>query len=419
MSSCKPYDDVAWAIRTQIWQDWPELLRTDGDIYNDIGVILSKQLKDLDWTAFGFLSTGGFNICFKMEFANDSGAIIRFPVPDAVMLPKEKVRNEVSVMKFILDKTSSTIPIPVPSITRFADAKESPSNLGPFIIMIYIRHTHSMADFLERPNRPGGQQPVLNPDLEPARLQSLYGDLARIVLSLSKLENDIWDVLHRPLSYSMNEIRKEANVPLAINPEQLADHFRRRFVARFLFRKIVRDQEQRKQWIHHDDGPFPLWLDWEFSYSAPAEFSYAPPWWLLLRKPEDWPGGLDDWCIEYKKALRVFLSAMQRCEDELIQKKLLRESERLSFRMLDSWRTGDFWIMYAARNNFPFDAIYWKRIDRRLHLLEHEVKELMEEWVSQMVRDRDTWQLSWDPDEYTLEWIEKLKMKRAGEEEEP
>ncbi|CDM27631.1 unnamed protein product [Penicillium roqueforti FM164] len=36
-------------------------------------------------------------------------------------------------------------------------------------------------------------------------------------------------------------------------------------------------------------------VDWEFTYAAPTEFSYAPPWWLLIEKPEDWPKGLDDW----------------------------------------------------------------------------------------------------------------------------
>lgn len=44
-------------------------------------------------------------------------------------------------------------------------------------------------------------------------------------------------------------------------------------------------------------------VDWEFIYAALVEFSYAPPWWLLLRKPEDWHKGLDNWCMEYEKAL--------------------------------------------------------------------------------------------------------------------
>lgn len=62
MRKCKPYDDVAWAVSTQIWEDWPELLRTNGDIYNDIGIILSEEFSDLEWAVFEFLNTGGFNI---------------------------------------------------------------------------------------------------------------------------------------------------------------------------------------------------------------------------------------------------------------------------------------------------------------------------------------------------------------------
>lgn len=65
------------------------------------------------------------------------------------MFPQEKVRNEVSIMQFILEKT----PIPVPCIFRSVETKESPSDLGPFIIMSYINHKGSMGDLLETPGR--------------------------------------------------------------------------------------------------------------------------------------------------------------------------------------------------------------------------------------------------------------------------
>ncbi|KAB8272675.1 hypothetical protein BDV30DRAFT_211783 [Aspergillus minisclerotigenes] len=354
------------------------------------------------------------------------------------------------------------------------------------------------------PGRQAGQPPGLNPDLKPARLEALYGELAKIVLSLSTLtlsrigsvaknDNSRWEVLHRPLSYSMNEIvqlgtvrrseipttthgkastyfealaklhlihlrrqRNEANIEADVGVDVLADGFRRKFVARFLFRKLVRDQEQRKQWIFHDDGPFPVWcddfrpenvlvdeaeciagvVDWEFIYIAPVEFSHAPPWWLLLKKPEHRPKGLDNWCSEYGKVLQIFLAAIRKCEDEAIQKKLLVEDQRLSSRMRDSWQSGDFWIMYAARNSFSFDTIYWKKIDqrfvgpttyedvnicdiwrKRLHLLEPEERSIMEEYVNLKLKDRNTWRLVWDPDEYTVGWVKRLKIKKEEMEE--
>lgn len=503
MSPCKSYDDVAWAISSQIWEDWPKLLRTDADIYNDIGVILSEEFSNLECVLFDFLTTGGFNTCFKMTFIDNSSAIIRFPLPGAIMLPEEKVRNEVSIMRFLLDQTSDKIPIPVPSVFRWAETKESPSELGPFIIMNYIPHKGSMGDLLEAPGRQVGQRLVLNPDLEPARLEALYGKLASIVLSLSTLftnrigslhknEDSTWEVLHRPLSYSMNEIvqlgtlprsklptttydkaslyfealaelhilhlasqRNEADILEDIPDDILADDFRRKFVARFLFRKLVRDKEQRKQWLSHENGPFPVWcddfrpenvlvdeaenivgvVDWEFTYTAPAEFTHAPPWWLLLRKPEDWPEGLDDWCAEYEKSLQRFLEAMRKCEDEAIQNKRLVEGQRISSRMRDSWKSGDFWIMYAARNNFAFDAIYWKKIDRRffggntcedgdisgvwrerIHLLEPEEMEFMEECVDLKLKERNAGLFAWDPNEYTVGWIKRMKVIRKIKE---
>ena len=53
------------------------------------------------------------------------------------------------------------------------------------------------------------------------------------------------------------------------------------------------------------------------------------------------------------------------CEDEAIKQGRLEENQRLSSPMRQSWESGDFWIAYAARNNFAFDAIYWEKIDQR------------------------------------------------------
>lgn len=106
-------------------------------------------------------------------------------------------------------------------------------------------------------------------------------------------------------------------------------------------------------------------MDWEFTYAAPVEFSYAPPWWLLIEKPEYWPGGLEDWCRVFERRLQTFLKAMADREDEAVRQGRLEEHQRLSGPMRDSWESGDFWVTYAARNNFAFDAIYWQKIDQR------------------------------------------------------
>jgi hypothetical protein len=55
-------------------------------------------------------------------------------------------------------------------------------------------------------------------------------------------------------------------------------------------------------------------LDWEFSYAAPVEFTYSPPQWLPIEKPEYWPERLDDWESVYGHRLKTFLQGLINCE---------------------------------------------------------------------------------------------------------
>ncbi|KAJ5717400.1 hypothetical protein N7488_003046 [Penicillium malachiteum] len=486
------FDDVAWAKSDEVEESWTEFILYEG-IYDDIGLFLAGHYHTRQRADFKLFRVGGFNATFLMTFSDThtGGAILRFPIPGVAMFPEEKVRNEVSIMQFIKEKTSDTIPIPIPVISRWGERSESPSKLGPFIIMDYIDHKRNMSDALETPESQQ-ERPEFNPNISVTKLKSLYRELANIVFSLFTISaNKIgsmkqtgrsgWEVAYRPLSFSMNEIVRLGTLPQLELPtatydkaslylEALAelhishlkyqrndaidsaDDCRRKFVARFLFRKLIRDPELRDKWMSpsHNDGPFPVWcddfrpenvlideaekvigvVDWEFTYTAPVQFSHAPPWWLLLEKPEYWDKGLDDWCTEYERRLSVFLEAMRDCEENVFRSRNERpeESQRLSSRMRDSWESGDFWIMYAARNNFAFDAIYWKKIDqrffgptenagdedicdvwkKRLDLLEPDEKEIIETFVDRKLKETETRPLSWDPDQYTLEYITKM-----------
>lgn len=42
----------------------------------------------------------------------------------------------------------------------------------------------------------------------------------------------------------------------------------------------------------------------------------------------------------------------------------------------------------------------------------------MEEYVNLKLKDRNTWRLVWDPDEYTVGWIKRLKIKKEKRERE-
>lgn len=160
---------------------------------------------------------------------------------------------------------------------------------------------------------------------------------------------------------------------------QSADDCRRRFVARQLFYKVARDKKLCLP--NCENGPFKLWcddfrpvnillnenmhiagvVDWEFTYAGPVEFTYAPPWWLLIEKPEYWSEGIEDWAREFDRRLKTFLTAMRRCENMDTQ----HSQWRLSDQMQRSWESGDFWVVYAILHSFAFDAIYWQKVDQR------------------------------------------------------
>ncbi|KAK1141749.1 hypothetical protein N8T08_008847 [Aspergillus melleus] len=125
-----------------------------------------------------------------------------------------------------------------------------------------------------------------------------------------------------------------------------ADDCRRKYLARRLFRKLTREKRLTKSSL--DKGPFQIWcddsrpanvllnekmeiagvVDWEFTYAAPAEFSHAPPWWLLIEKPELWSKGLEDWTRQFDIRLKTFLKAMKDREDEAIQQSQIQEDMR-------------------------------------------------------------------------------------------
>lgn len=473
------FDDCARVASDRVIDSWP-LQLLDPVVCRTIGHFI-LEFTEKGGILFTLLKTGGFNTVWQMEFERSPHAIIRFPLPGAVMFPEEKVRTEVAAMRFIGDQTS----IPVPLVIQSGTKKESPMELAPFIIMEKINHTSNMLEVLLDPDRPPNAPLSLDPSIPPTKLEALYKELAGVCLSLSRtgqnkigslvqVDDFTWVVGARPVTIQMNELVRVGTLPRSEIPtttfdtassyfEPLAqlqishlmsqrndainsaDDCRSKFVARFLFRKLTRDPDLRFRWIKHENGPFPVWcddfrpgnvllyddlsiagvVDWEFAYAAPVEFTHAPPWWLILAKPEYASTNFTGWSQEFERRLPIFLKAMTDCENEAIQKGRLSEDQRLSNQMEQSWKTGDFWIIYAAMHSFAFDAIYWSRIDERffgpvctkdicatwkerLHLLNAEELQTMEEYVELKLSQTETKALAWDPDQYTLDHIQKM-----------
>ncbi|RGP63746.1 phosphotransferase [Fusarium sporotrichioides] len=103
-------------------------------------------------------------------------------------------------------------------------------------------------------------------------------------------------------------------------------------------------------------------IDWEFTYTAPTQFSLDPPWWLLLEAPEMWSSGIENWADVYGDRLKTWLLTMEDTECAAAEPPTLK----LSSYMRESWASGRFWLNYASRKSWAFDAIFWKFLDERL-----------------------------------------------------
>lgn len=155
-------------------------------------------------------------------------------------------------------------------------------------------------------------------------------------------------------------------------------------------------------------------IDWEFTYAGPTQFSLDPPWWLLLETAEMWSSGMDDWCEVYQKRLQTWLVAMRNTETETNNSSF--SSAPLSKYMEQSWATGRFWLSYAARKSWVFDAVYWNYLDQRffgdresgtagqdlwrtpLHLLTDEERAAMEPFLERkMTESRERRLVDRDP----------------------
>ena len=467
------YDDVAWEQSDDVSDNW--LLQfLDVEVLKAVAHYVLKHNSGDD-PEFSVLKKGFYNITLRMKYRHDTAINIRFTQPGTTPFPEEKVQNEVAVMRYILDQTS----IPVPFIHHFGSKEDSPLKLSPFIMMDHIEHSTKMYAALNIPGCPDDKRGALDPDIDIGRLEMLYGQMAGILLQLSRLElprigslcqvdDFTWNVARRPLPMNLNELVRVGTLPrsqlpapdtiystassyfealAALNIQHLvdqrndavdsADDCCRKFVARQLFYKLARD----KRLTRFENGPFMLWcddlrpanvllnedsqivgvVDWEITYAAPAEFSYAPPWWLLIETPDKWEKGLDDWIRVFDYRLKTFLNTMRNHKD----------GQTLADHMQHSWETGDFWIVYALLHSFVFDVIYWQKIDsrffgptasspneawkERLVLLDEKELDDMEKLVSRKLEEMNDRPLAWDPDDYTEEFRQELKRRREAQ----
>ncbi|KAK5189110.1 hypothetical protein LTR96_010891 [Exophiala xenobiotica] len=376
-------------------------------------------------TYSGFLK-GSFNFSFRVNFHDGEDVIIRFPKPGHTAFAEEKVANEVAIMEYLRDNTT----IPIPRVHSWGLTRESPQQIGPFIIMDFVRGT-LLSTILKLP---AGEDLLLNPHIDDTILDKVYYQIANYMLQLSQLnfsqigaiskhhEVNTWSVTARPLTYNMNELATVSGYPITKFPvspfERTSDYLaslakehlthlwtqrnlvdnpdvaRGRFSARHRLWQLI------PKYCLDDSGPFipycddmrpsnmlvdpqtfhiTAMLDFEFTNAMPAQFTYDPPWWLLLSGPEMWldQGPLQDFIPLFEHRMEQFLQAMERAENDCESKTM---EPSLSVRMRDSWKTGRFWFDYAIRKSFDIDVVYWTA----LRPYDDDAESLPDEVVAEM-----------------------------------
>ncbi|KAK1948885.1 hypothetical protein LY78DRAFT_16591 [Colletotrichum sublineola] len=385
------------------------------DAKEDIVAFVHKRLNWNGTGSYNGFLKGSFNISFKVQRADsDEQVIIRFPIPGRIHEPwrDEKVENEVMVMKYLHDLTS----IPVPLVRDWGLTEDSPQHLGPFIIMDFVEG-QELSGLLQQPTENKEDAVVLDPDIDNAKLDFVYEQIAGFMLELSHhrfprigaISQDAtsgqWEVTRRPLTYDMNEVVTLGGYPTdnldSAAPFDCASHF---FAARGKSfqvhleaqRNIAADDEElawnefvaRHCFAHiipthgtvNENGPFRLFcddlrptnmlvdpetlkisaiLDFEFTNAMPAQFADDVPWWLLLKQPAVWigDGKLQEFLTLFQPRKEQFIRAMERAE---AKSRLAADETSLSARMRDSWDSGRFWFNLASRSSFDISEIYWE-----------------------------------------------------------
>ncbi|KAM5437060.1 hypothetical protein MferCBS31731_005715 [Microsporum ferrugineum] len=414
------YDDLAWEQSDVTFDAFKKKASSPDVLAAVTEFIAAKYPSSRPSDRARIIGVGAFNFCYRMEFDNGFASLLRLVSSGRSMFPEEKTEAEVAVMCFVKENTR----IPVPAILDWG--MQGPCGMGPYTLMEFISSASNLTAKLRKPGYTRQDRPILDPDIDESKLEYLYGQMADIILQLSRCSfskigclaagPNGWTITKRPLTMNMNELVQLGGYPRALLPSSpfisSSDYFknlaeaqythlltqrndaiqseedcRRKYIIRKILLKLTRQSKsnlmdeatsaRREFKLFCDDlrptnilvdehSKIVAVIDWEFTYAAPSEFTYSPPWWLLLETPEDWPLGTSDWAETYNIRLKTFLRAMKSREDVAIRNGYLSNAEeRLSERMRDSWDSGAFWIGYGLRKSWALDIV-WPYIDRKI-----------------------------------------------------
>ncbi|KAH7370306.1 hypothetical protein BKA65DRAFT_488132 [Rhexocercosporidium sp. MPI-PUGE-AT-0058] len=318
---------------------------------------------------------GSFNLSIAVRNSvTNERVIIRFPIPGKVydLWRAKKVKHEVMVMTYLREHTS----IPVPQSQQ----------LGPFIIMEFMEG-ENLGDILKKPTPNEADLAILDPDIDEAKLNGIFEQLASFMLELSRLEFPrIGAILRTPFAgfpaehFKTMPVFDRSSNYFAARAQCLLrckDITWGRYVARHCFAKLIPtygmiddagphrlfcdDMRPLNMLINPETMEITALLDFEFTNVMPAQFAYDLPWWLILRDPgievSEGEAGKQKFLDLFEPRKEQFIHAMERVEARLARPA---GEPLLSARMRDSWDSGRFWFNLASRNSVDVDQIYWQ-----------------------------------------------------------
>ncbi|KAK3935833.1 hypothetical protein QBC46DRAFT_412658 [Diplogelasinospora grovesii] len=344
----------------------------------------------------------------RLESRDDGGTgdiMVRLPQPHAVAFPVERTLRETATMNFI--SLNNGIPIPrVLSSGKFTPHPEI--GRWPFIIIPYVENCGGMSQPLTAHFEDLNEDQRFKPEISEDVLEELYCCLSDTALRTWVHAYDVSDLLVKIATGDMRNLHSrwwdsqyhehELTALAEAHMAQLVfqhndmvtseDDCRNKYVARRLFPRLAKQGQQSIFGIAEDDW---LWCDdlqphnvlfndagdtaavigWGvLRYAAPTQFSLDPPWCLLFENPECWQTGLADFSKTYDKRVKAWLRSMNKAEPEKNQKMTRKETRKrnkaplrgpttLCTYMRESWKTGRFWLNYAARKAVALDTIYW------------------------------------------------------------
>ncbi|OIW35492.1 phosphotransferase family protein [Coniochaeta ligniaria NRRL 30616] len=165
--------------------------------------------------------SGTYNTVWRLDFQHGGSVCFRVPKPGSVTFPDEKTRIEAATLRYIAEKTS----IP-----------DSPTGLGAFIIMDYVKHHQTLNSVLlkeleDQLDEMMKQESYVLKNYPPSKnMVHAYREMASILLQLSRLEmpklgslavnGDSYEVATRPLPQDINDLPRNANYPKHLLPPE-------------------------------------------------------------------------------------------------------------------------------------------------------------------------------------------------------